>query len=291
MSIERYHLGCPLWSHKPWVGHFYSSDAKPADFLIEYSSVFNAVEGNSTFYGLPAESTFQKWRSQTPDGFKFCFKFPQTITHEKRLRECDDELDEFFGLMEIMEDRLGPIFIQLPGSFSPDEFPHLERFIRDLPSVYSYAVEMRHPEYFDHGRNEHRLNKLLETHHVDRVIFDTRKLHDIKTDDVAFKEIQRRKPKLPVRFETTGSRPVVRFVGANEVTPNTAYLKEWAIIVAEWIKEGLHPYVFIHAPDELHAPDIARYFHRQLIQMTNLNSMPSWPADREDSDAGQLDLF
>lgn len=289
-AIDRYHLGCPLWKHKPWVEELFSSSARPADFLTEYASVFNAVEGNTTFYGFPAAETVRKWAADTPEGFKFCFKMPQVITHEKRLRETEADVDRFFELLHPVRERVGPIMIQLGTDFSVDELEHLDRFLGMLPLGYSYAVEVRHPDLFDHGRKEHRLNLLLRSYNADRVIFDTRRLHQVQSRDPDFRAVQRRKPQLPVRFETTGSRPLVRYVGSNEPEDNRPYLKEWAIIVADWIKEGLHPYVFIHAPDEFYAPRIARLFHNLLHELIDLNPMPRWPAQRE-RDSQQLNLF
>lgn len=48
------YLGCPLWGHGGWAGRFYTAGARPADFLRQYATVFNAVEGNTTFYSLPS---------------------------------------------------------------------------------------------------------------------------------------------------------------------------------------------------------------------------------------------
>lgn len=288
MSITKYHIGCAVWSLKEWVGNFFTDDAKQGDFLSQYASVFNAVEGNTTFYHIPQEKTIKSWGQRTPDGFKFCFKFHRSITHEKRLSGVEDDILAFLDKFEPIYDRLGPFHIQLPPQFSPDEFNRLEEMLAYLPSAYSYAVEVRHPDYFDHGKIENRLNRLLTGYSVDRVIFDTRKLHAMKNQESTIRDAQRRKPKLPVRFETTGTRPFVRFVGANDALNNEPYLKEWAIIIAEWIKEGLHPYIFLHSPDQVHEPVIARKFHQILSELTELKPMPAWPVERQDE---QLDLF
>lgn len=290
MALYRYHLGCPLWSHKPWKGTFFRDDAKPSDFLKQYASVFNAVEGNSTFYGLPDESTVQKWAAEVPRGFRFCFKLPKQITHGLKLENCEQELERFFIRMEALYPCSGPFMIQLPKNLGPDRMPQLERFLEQLPARFPYALEVRHPDFFDHGRHERRLNRLLQSYHVERVIFDTRKLHAIKTEDTGLTKVQKRKPRLPIRFEATGTRPLVRFVGHNNVIENEPYLKEWAIITAEWIREGLHPYIFIHAPDELYAPTNARRFHQILNKMIDVGTLPRWPAERQ-NDEGQLKLF
>jgi uncharacterized protein YecE (DUF72 family) len=57
MTLKRYYLGSPFWSNRDWIGSFFTPSAKPKDFLSQYSSVFNSVEGNNTFYGLPKAAT------------------------------------------------------------------------------------------------------------------------------------------------------------------------------------------------------------------------------------------
>ncbi|MFH5882914.1 DUF72 domain-containing protein [Halalkalibaculum sp. DA3122] len=288
MAITKYHLGCTVWSLKDWVGTFYRDDAKQKEFLRQYASVFNSVEGNTTFYHLPDLETVRKWGKQTPEGFKFCFKFHRSITHQKRLHGVEEDVRNFIDLFEPIEDRLGPYHIQLPPQFSPDEIGKLENLLAMLPSAFSYAVEVRHPGFFDHGRQERHLNRLLKSYNIDRVVFDTRKLHAMKSDEKSIREARKKKPKVPVRFETTGSRPFVRFVGANDPINNEPYLKEWAIIVADWIKEGLHPYVFTHAPDPARQPPIARRFHQLLAELIDIDPMPAWPVEKQDK---QLGLF
>lgn len=288
MAIRKYHLGCTVWSLKEWVGNFFTDDAKQSDFLSQYSSVFNCVEGNSSFYNIPSKKTVKKWKQATPDGFKFCFKFHRSITHGKRLKDVEDDIHNFLEAFDPIAERLGPFMIQLPPQFSPDEFVKLEHVVSILPSAYRYAVEVRHPDFFDHGRKEHRLNRLLKSYNIDRVIFDTRKLHAMKSDEQSVLEAQKKKPEVPVRFINTGSRPFVRFVGSNDPVPNEPYLKEWAIVVADWIKEGLHPYIFTHSPDKVSQPQNARRFHQLLSDLIDMNPMPKWPKERQNE---QMDLF
>jgi uncharacterized protein YecE (DUF72 family) len=288
MAIKKYHLGCTVWSLREWVGNFFTDDAKQSDFLSQYSSVFNAVEGNTSFYNIPSEQTVQKWKRETPDGFKFCFKFHRSITHKKRLDDVEEDVMRFLETFDPISDRLGPFHIQLPPNFSPKEFGRLEKMVSFLPSTYHYAVEVRHPDFFDHGREEHRLNRLLKSYSMDRVIFDTRKLHAMKSQEQSIQKAQKKKPKVPVRFDNTASRPFVRFVGSNDPVANEPYLKEWAIVVADWIREGLHPYVFTHTPDKVSQPKNARRFHQLLSDLIAIDPIPAWPIDRQDE---QLDLF
>ncbi len=288
MAIRKYHLGCTVWSLKDWVGNFFTDDAKQGDFLTQYASVFNSVEGNTTFYNIPNKSTVQKWGKATPDGFKFCFKFHRSITHQKLLEEVEDDILNFLETFDPIADRLGPFMIQLPPKFSPDQFVKLEQMVSKLPSAYSYAVEVRHPDFYNHGREERRLNRLLKSYNINRVTFDTRKLHAMQSDDPSVLEAKKKKPECPVRFDNTGSRPLVRFVGSNDPVSNEPYLKEWAIVVADWIKEGVHPYFFPHSPDKVSQPGIARRFHQLLSDLVDMEPMPKWPKERQNE---QMNLF
>lgn len=288
MAIRKYHLGCTVWSLKEWVGNFFTDDARQSDFLSQYSSVFNCVEGNTSFYNIPGEKTIKKWKQATPDGFKFCFKFHRSITHQKRLQNVEDDILSFLEAFDPIMERLGPFMIQLPPQFSPAEFSRLEHVVSILPSAYRYAVEVRHSDFYNHGREEHRLNRLLKSYNIDRVIFDTRKLHSMKSDEQSIMEAKKKKPEVPVRFVNTGSRPLVRFVGSNDPVANEPYLKEWAIVVADWIKEGLHPYIFTHTPDKVSQPENARRFHQLLSDLIDMDPMPKWPKERQNE---QMDLF
>jgi len=286
MALKRYHLGTTIWSHDEWKGTFFTDDASKDDYLSQYSSVFNSVEGNTTFYGMP--TTVAKWGRQSHDDFKFCFKFPQLITHHKVLRDCRNDVKKFLGLMEPLKPKLGPFLIQFSASFGPSQLDILEQFLDELSVEFRYAVEVRHPNFFNHSSSERRLNNLLKSYGVSRVIFDTRKLHASKSAETSVVEAKQKKPKVPVRFEAISARPVVRFVGVNDAVSNEAYLKEWAIITADWIKEGKHPYFFAHAPNQYYGPWVARRFHEILSGLIKINPLPTFPAARQNE---QLGLF
>lgn len=283
-----YHLGCTVWSLPEWKGTFFTDDAPSEQFLNQYASVFNSVEGNTTFYATPDSATIKKWGEQVPKGFKFCFKFPKHITHEKRMFNVKGDVLDFVKLFEPIREKTGPFMIQFPESFSPNELYRLEEVFSILPKTFSYSVEMRHKDFFDHGKHERNLVSLLKSYDVDRVIFDSRKLHSAKSKEPSVLQAQKKKPKVPIRFDNTGSRPILRFVGVNDILNNEPYLKEWAIIVAEWIGEGLHPYVFIHAPNKLDQPKLCKHFHHLLCNLMDLPPLPEWPVNRQDK---QLGLF
>jgi uncharacterized protein YecE (DUF72 family) len=161
MAELQYHLGCPVWSKKQWVGELFTADAKPSDFLRQYASVFNTVEGNTTFYALSKPASVRRWREETPPHFKFCFKFPKIISHQLRLQDAGQATQTFLNRLAPLAEKLGPFFLQLPPSFGFDELPALENFLKSLPREFNYAVEARHRDFFNEMAMEEKFNDLL----------------------------------------------------------------------------------------------------------------------------------
>ena len=92
------------------------------------------------------------WAIKTPKNFKFTAKFPKAITHDKRLKDVDDELERFFDVMGPLKNKTLALLIQLPPSIQI--FKGLERLREIVPLLdnrFRYAVEVRHPSWFqDH---------------------------------------------------------------------------------------------------------------------------------------------
>lgn len=88
-------IGCGVWGNRDWIGSLYSLGSETDTFLSQYANTFSAVEGNSTFYGLPTRESILKWKEIVPRDFRFCFKAPRNVTHEKSLFDTDDDLTFF----------------------------------------------------------------------------------------------------------------------------------------------------------------------------------------------------
>ena len=158
----------------------------------------------------------------------------------------------------------------------------LARFLNAWPSDLPISVEARHSDYFDEGECERRFDQLLTSHGMDRCLFDSRALFSAPPTDESERESQRRKPRSPFRTTVTGSRPMVRFVGRNDLSVITPWVDEWASIVASWIDRGLKPIVFTHAPDDAFAPQFGRLFDRAIREKTpELPGLPPWPGEVE----------
>lgn len=261
-----YFLGCPVFASADWGGLVYPAKSPRANWLSWYSRSFNTVEGNSSFYSLPTREVIERWASETAEGFQFCLKVPRDISHDARLVNCERLTDELIDRLWLLKERnrLGPSFLQLAPNFSAREFTALLKFVAAWPKELPLSVEVRHPDYFDDSRHERNLDELLTSHGVDRCLFDSRCLFSAPSSTQSELVSQGRKPKSPHRLTVTGKRPMLRFVGRDQVDLADPWIAQWAPIVAGWIDQGLTPYVFTHAPNDAFGPSFARRFHAAL---------------------------
>jgi uncharacterized protein YecE (DUF72 family) len=263
-SIVLLRVGCAQWTHRAW-------GQPPGRELAHYATGLTAVEGNTIFYAVPTAETLARWHEQMPPGFHVCPKLPRSITHDRRLRRTDAELHEFLERFEplLATDNLGPVSIQLPASFGPNELTDLEAFLQALPTDWPWALEVRHPHLVDGGSHQRRLDALLHRLGIDRVTLDSRALFSVPPRTEAEREAHGRKPRLPVRPIATAWRPIVRFIGTTEPADNDEFLRPWVDRVAQWLDEGRSPYVFCHTPDNAEAPALARAFHAAVADVAS----------------------
>ncbi len=291
LSAGRYYLGCPVWACRHWQGSLYTQRSCRDEWLDQYSTVFQTVEGNSTFYGLPERGTVERWCRHTRSGFRFALKFPRELTHERMLIGGDATLANFVDLLKILHDRnrLGPTLLQLSPKFDGSRVNVLGHFLSRLPKEFPIAVEVRHPDFFDGGQYESLLNGLLEDKKLNRVMFDSRALFNAPPSDEIEAASQQRKPRLPHRCIATHENPMLRLVGRNDLSKVQPWIDEWANQIADWIAEGRRPFVFTHAPDDRLAPVMAEMFHRSVLaKIPQLGPLPPWPGRSEPK---QLELF
>ncbi len=257
-SFSQIRIGCPIWSCPHWRGTVYRATSPRSEWLREYSRIFSTVEGNSTFYGIPKPDTFRRWAGDTEDGFRFVLKFPRAISHELQLIDAERVTDEFLAGVSILHDadRLGPSFLQLAPGFGPDQIDSLGRFLEDLPVQFPWAVEVRHSQFFE-APFEKVLYELLSGLGIDRVIFDSRPLFSAPASDEIESVAQQRKPQIPVRTQTTGTNPILRLIGRNNLSTAQTWIGDWSNKVIEWSELGLSPYIFAHTPDDRFAPEFA----------------------------------
>ncbi len=257
-------MGCPMWAHKPWQGRWLPEGLRRDEQLPAYASWCNAVEGNTTFYGLPSADTITAWAAQAPDDFRFVFKLPKAITHDSRLRHTEGEVAEFLDRLAPLGPRAETISIQLPGTFGPTDLGALATFLATLPRRHRWAVEVRHPRFFDGSAPAKALERLLVDNGAEWIPFDTTTLFSAAPTSEAERGGWAHKPRLPRRTTALGDRPVVRYLGRDDVAATEAGWQPWVPVVAAWLGEGRRPTFFLHTPDNVDSPALARRFHGQV---------------------------
>lgn len=148
MKTEDIYIGCSGFYNADWKGFFYPEDAKNKDFLTLYSQQLNAVEINSTFYRKPTVKTLERWKNETPEGFKFFIKIPKTISHINRLIDCHEVISEFCTyISENLGDKLAGFLYQFPPSYK-NEFETRDLIQNNISNIFLNVIEFRHESWF-----------------------------------------------------------------------------------------------------------------------------------------------
>jgi uncharacterized protein YecE (DUF72 family) len=264
-----------MWTHKPWQGRFVPHPLAPSERLRAYAGWCNAVEGNTTFYATPARNTVATWAAQTDPDFRFVVKLPKAITHERRLTGIDEELRVFLDAIEPLGPRAHALWLQLPGSFAPADVPALTAVLRQLPNSYRYAVEVRHRAFFEDTRSTLLLEEALKSAAAEWIPFDTTVFFQRPPTSDAERDAWTKKPRMPRRSLALTNRPIVRYLGRDAVEETVVGWQPWVDVVADWLREGRSPTMFIHTPDNADAPMLARRFHDDVrAQVPELEALP-----------------
>jgi uncharacterized protein YecE (DUF72 family) len=166
-------IGTCGWSYQDWAGVFYPESMASGDFLAYYADRYPVVEVDNTFYRTPSPKMVEAWRDKTPDGFGFCLKVPQVITHEKILTGCDKECDQFLAAARLLGSKLLGCVLQF-GYFNKNAFGNLDAFLERLdpflaawPADVPVAVEIRNKYWANH-----KLAECLRRHRAVWVLAD-----------------------------------------------------------------------------------------------------------------------
>jgi uncharacterized protein YecE (DUF72 family) len=140
--------GTSGYSYKEWKGNFYPEKLPASGMLAFYGKHFSTVEINNTFYRMPSANVLLSWSEQVPDGFAFVLKAPRRITHDKRLKNVEDDIAYLAKTMAALGQKRGPLLFQLPPFFRKD-VDCLRSFLGLLPRPWPVALEFRHQSWFD----------------------------------------------------------------------------------------------------------------------------------------------
>ncbi len=238
------YLGTSGFSYSDWEGTLYAPGTPAASRLAEYVRHYATVEIDSTFYGTPRRSTVQRWRRVTPEGFLYAAKFPQAITHENTLVDCEEETETFTRTMSELGESLGPLLLQLPPSFTVEGMGMLEEFLGSLPRGFRYAVEVRHRSWVGSD-----LPELLREHNAALTLVDY--------------------PRVPRLEEATADFAYIRWLGDRREFPSdhtgpkkdrSEDLRWWSGIADKFLGEGKIVFAYANNHYQNHSPSTLAQF-------------------------------
>jgi uncharacterized protein YecE (DUF72 family) len=241
---EGLYLGTSGWSYSDWEGTLYPEGLPSGSRLAEYVKRYATVEIDSTFYGTPRRSTVEKWREIVPEGFLFAAKFPREVTHEQNLVDAEAETENFLRTMAELGDRLGPLLLQLPPSFTVEGMGVLEDFLKGLPEGFRYAIEVRHRSWLGSD-----LPEMLRERGVTLTLIDY--------------------PRMPRMEEATTGFSYIRWLGDRLEFPSghTRLARErdddlgwWSDLVGRFLEEGRTVFAYANNHYQNHSPStLARF--------------------------------
>jgi uncharacterized protein YecE (DUF72 family) len=145
--MGRIHVGTSGFVYPHWRGVFYPSRLPVRLWLQHYSSEFDTVELNATFYRLPGADAVERWRRESPPGFLFAAKGSRFLTHMKRLLDAERGVARFFEPVSRLGRKLAVVLWQLPPGWKVNA-ERLEAFLAALPRGVRHAFEFRDESWY-----------------------------------------------------------------------------------------------------------------------------------------------
>ncbi|MDT0294328.1 DUF72 domain-containing protein [Mesonia ostreae] len=232
-------IGCAKWNKKDLKG-FYPRGTK--EELTYYSTQFNSIELNASFYRMWPFEQFEKWKGKTVEDFKFFPKVPRLISHLKRLQDCDDLVTDFTANLTGLEHKLGMVFLQMPDNFLPKDMDRLAPFFEKWPKEIPLSIEVRNENWFKDKAVEDDFNSILLKYNVSNLITDSAGRRDL------------------LHMRLTNQTAFIRYNGANH-SSDYDRLDDWLDRIENWYTHGLkNLYFFIHQNIEESSPLLSAYF-------------------------------
>jgi uncharacterized protein YecE (DUF72 family) len=208
----------------------YPSEYQETTRLTYYSSLFNSIEINSSFYKIPMKATLARWASSVHAEFRFTFKLFREITHAKNLDFDPSLIARFMETICCIGHKRASLLVQFPPNLKNQHIRKLEILLAairqaDPANSWNVAVEFR-----DKGWYSEELNDLLAAYHSNLVIHDSPA--SAPPSSAPFADF------IYVRFHG----PTGNYRGSY----TDAFLHEYAGYIKEWLVEGKTVYVYFN---------------------------------------------
>lgn len=249
------YLGCAKWGRVEWVGKIYPPKTKEKDFLQHYVNHYNAIELNATHYRIWGEVGIAKWAEKAKGmDFKFCPKMYQGVTHRGSLSGKEFVTNEFFRGIVAFKEHLGPIFVQVSDSFSPNRRRELFDYLASLPKDLQFFLEVRHSAWFAKEEIRQELFETLSSLNMGAVITDTAGRRDC------------------AHMHLTIPKAFIRYVGNSLHPSDYTRMDVWIQRMKYWLDKGIEElYFFMHMHDEATSPELTVYLVDRMNKECGLN--------------------
>lgn len=147
-TVGRIRIGTSGWQYASWREVVYPATIPKTKWFSHYVSLFDTVEVNSSFYGLPSEAAVTKWRDEAPPDFLFAVKVGGGFTHRRHLNGAAQSLATHCDRFRTLGALWGPNLLQLPPRWRCDA-PRLDDALSAAPTDARWAVEVRHRSWLD----------------------------------------------------------------------------------------------------------------------------------------------
>ena len=254
-------MGCSGWLYRHWRGDFYPPEVPASRWLDFYTTVFDTVEINNSFYRLPEAATFEAWRRRAPSGFLFAVKASRYLTHRKKLSDPAEPIALFFERARKLGRKLGPVLYQLPPRWKLN-LERLAAFLVRLPRGRRHVLEFRDPSWYDP-----RALALLERHGAALC------LHDMPGSTP---ERRRVGPFVYARFHGREGRYGGRYPDG--------VLDDWAGWITEQLAAGFAAFLYFNNDAGGHAPRDAVRLRDRIAARGGRVSLPEAAGGRSAGD-------
>ncbi len=214
----------------PVPKYLYPPPFENASRLTYYSTFFNSIEINSSFYKIPKAVTVAKWAASVSADFKFTFKLWKEITHNKELKFKKEDVATFFTSINSVEEKTGCLLLQFPPGLDRvciDQLDKLLHCIKETDKFHSWkiAVEFRNSSWY-----QQPVYDLLDSYEASVVIQDIPKS--------ATPLINHNADFIYIRFHGP--------TGNYRDSYSEDFIHEYAIYISEWMEEGRTVYVYFN---------------------------------------------
>jgi uncharacterized protein YecE (DUF72 family) len=143
------YVGTCGFSYPEWVGPVYPDGTKSAKMLEVYSGMFRALEIDSTYYGPPSSTMFNRYPERTGGHLQIFMKLHKTFTHDRTAGMPDANIFTEAIKPLVASGQFQGFLAQFPQTFfeTPENREYIEQ-LRDLFPDTNVVCEFRHEDWW-----------------------------------------------------------------------------------------------------------------------------------------------